>query len=243
MPNLLNNRPNQFNASLASIVSSLGTKREAEENKLIRKFSPLYAEFIDKLFQRFETKNRKRADLTQIFEERLFELLKASFVFGAFSAIESLGFNQLGQTIKFDLTNSKILRTLRARARSSSLQIYATSLFKFKHSSDAERYVKKSKIWRPLLIVQREFAFGFSLARWEVFKRAKVQRKRWVSVQDNRKRVQHKQNEEVGWIDFNARFPSGSLSPGIRDEDSFGCRCVMDADVLSVFEPYIWVGN
>jgi len=253
---------NQFNAVLFSLENSVGSSRKDEEAREAKRFQSFFSNFLDQMLKSFLESKLDKRDLTKELEAGLFKLLLNAYNFGGSTALQTFGFNTPFSTItlKFKLKDKSILKELKKRAKKSASDIYNTTHSDLKFQSKAKKresekeaevnskkrlvkYITNSKSWRAFLIIRREFLFGFSLARWHVFKKSGATTKRWLRTSDKLTRGNHKKNQEVGWIGIDAKFPSGVLTPGIRDKDSFGCRCALDVKINNIKSKNVWLGS
>lgn len=168
------------------------------------------------------------------------------YEWGAVQTLDSLGFRasaprlrmKAPQTLDFILTNKEILDEIRAHADEMAEHVVKTTTVQSARTfadvletggainegrNAIAAYLKDSTAgWRSWLIANTEFQIGIGRARWNMFDRAGVTLKQWVTVGDDRVRETHVANEAEGWIPFRQRFSNGAMFPG-DGKDDFNC--------------------
>ncbi len=206
-----------------------------------------YMRFSKKFLENYRA-GISTSSLRFFFEITLNRIILDAYLFGADSALRDFGFNTLEQVSNqrsFTLANETVLKQIQLRAVKSSDSIHRTTLGIFRRQASEEdilKYVKRSQLWRPLMIARREFFFGFSLARYQVFQNSGVKRVLWFNGNLDKKPL-HFRNQSEGFISIGDNFKSGTFSPGIEDRDSFGCRCILLPDTLNLVPEVIWLGS
>jgi len=237
---------NQFNSRWFSVSSSIGESRFKREKAVRRIISPAISNFYLQLtLSNGKMSKRDQAIFIHLLQQEFLKLLRTAYLFGIESAYQSLGFYpQFSTAPKFRLPIS-IESSLKIRARQSATFFVLTSLnlLRLKKFQNVKKRIYRWRGWRLSLVANREFGFAYSQARWDVFFNSKISRKRWICVYDDRTRDEHLINARVGWIPLNQKFPSGVFSPGIRDKDSFGCRCSLEPSFMDFRVDNLWVGG
>lgn len=182
-------------------------------------------------------------DMTE-FNKILEALNKDAYVIGGESALRSLGFLVKATEATFVLTNGEVISQIGSNARTVAGLASEQIVLNAQRMLVTEVFIKGGKVstvmevmklqgvphWKAKQIVETEFQKGVAGARHEMFSRAGIKRKRWISVGDRRVRPQHVQNEDAGWIPFHEPYPNGAAHPG-DGPSSIGCRCAEEADL------------
>lgn len=256
---------------LISVRTAVGKRRFSAEAKarrfFMRPWSKVLLSFKKQMSstKRFRFKIDPKARLH--LKTNLNVLLTSMYEFGAMEALESLGFRgelrgfykKAADDVVFTLSSEEILAALLARAADSSTFMMSSVAREANHMvgvglasglalneirSNLEAWLgDESQAWRAYRAVNTEFQYAVNTARFDMFERSGVQKKRWITVGDNRVRPTHHRNEIAGWIPMSDQFPNGTMKPG-EGTDGINCRCVLEADLSNpsiVLEP--WTGD
>ena len=94
---------------------------------------------------------------------------------------------------------------------------------------------------RSELIANMELNYASSQGTLETMKRNKVDKKKWLTVDDERVRPTHLANQQQGAIAVTDAFSSGDDAPPA----DFNCRCTITEAVDDMWTPpaEVWAGN
>ena len=180
-----------------------------------------------------------------------FDMFLQGFDLGITTGIESLKLLRMkaaaDDEIVFELTDAELINTIRRRIRVLTKAGVDSVVLRALRIIGNEIFIKKRDLFqvmdeleklgispeRAFTIVQTEIQAALGLARHEMYKRSGVQRRKWMTVGDNRVRRGHELNEQKGWVKIGDRFPDGSKYPGDPSSPDHGinCRCVEVPDL------------
>lgn len=174
----------------------------------------------------------------------LYETNEEAFMLGIKTALRDMGFELITKAkgVEFNLTDQEILNSLHTRASDVSRRAINSTRRKYTTDVYTEIFEQGTSIQDVViqleretgdaeyawLVAQTEIQTFLGTARHEMFSRSGVQRKRWLTVGDDRVREEHTDNEDQGWIPIDDAFSNGAMHPG---DGPSAVNCFLDPQV------------
>ncbi len=164
------------------------------------------------------------------------------------------GLDKMVPDTAFNLTNIEIINKLEARADFLATVVDTTTqkwvaqtiesgLKQGMSDADIVKYLREEVVAeaeeRADIIAETELAYAINLVEQEAFKRNGIEKKRWVTAEDERVEELCIANETAGVINIDQMYPSGVMTPPQHQR----CRCFSVPVLPTSIEGVVWNGQ